>query len=104
MLKKRKKEKRISVDDILAQLDGSDIDLSGTDDQDVDDDDDMEYVPKPARPSSGSESDPSDTDESNPVGLPSTSSSGLAKQPNGKKTQAIKKCNCYSHSKGEDRD
>ena len=79
MLKHRKKQKNISVDDTLTQLDGSDIDLSSTDDED----DDVEYVPEPTTSSSNSELGFSDTDE--PHTIPSTSSSTLLKQLKGKK-------------------
>ena len=72
---KPKETKNISVDDTLTQLDGSDIDLSSTDDKYKDDD--IEYVPEPNKSSSNSELGFSDTDE--PDTISSTSSSSLAK-------------------------
>ena len=69
------------MDDILTKLDGSDIDLSSTDDKY--EDDDIEYVPEPTKSSSNSELGFSDTDE--PDTIPSTSSSTLIKQLKGKK-------------------
>ena len=63
------------MDDTLTQLDGSDRDLSSTDDKYKDDD--IEYVPEPNKSSSTSELGFSDTDE--PDTIPSTSSSSLAK-------------------------
>ena len=69
------------MDDILTQLDGSDIDLSSVDDEY--EDDDIEYVPEPTKLSSNFESGFSDTDE--PDTIPSTSSSTLVKQLKGKK-------------------
>ena len=72
--------KNIFVDEILIQLDRSDIDLSGTDDEYKDDD--IEYVPETAKSSSDSELLSSDTDK--PDAIPSTSSSALAKQLEGK--------------------
>ena len=70
MLKNRKKQKYISVDDTLTQLDESDIDLSGTDNEygDVY----IEYVSEPAKLSSEPELRSSDTDEADSV--PNTSS------------------------------
>ena len=64
------------MDDILTQLDGSDINLSSTDDKYKDDD--IEYVPEPNNKlSSNSELGFNDTDE--PDTIPSTSLSSLAK-------------------------
>ena len=62
-------------------MDGSDIDLSSTDDEY--ENDDVEYVPEPTTSSSNSELGFSHTDE--PDTIPSTSSSTLLKQLKGKK-------------------
>ena len=68
------------MDDTLTQIDGSNVDLSSTDDEY--EDDDIEYVPEP-KSSSNSELGFSDTDE--PDTIPRTSSSSLSKQLKGKK-------------------
>ena len=81
------------MDDILTQLDGSDIDLLSTDDEH--EDGDIEYAPEPTKSSSNSELGFSDTDE--PDAIPSTSSSTLAKQLKGKKVE-ITECYGYSFS------
>ena len=81
---KLKETKNISVDDILTQLDGFDIDLSHfTRADDENEDDDLKYILKPNKSSSNSELGFSDTDE--PDTIPSTSSSSLAKQLKEKK-------------------
>ena len=85
MLKNRKKRKNISLNDILTQLDGSDIDLTSTDDEY--EDDDIEWVPEPNKSPSCFELGFSDTDD--PDTIPSTSSSSLAKQLKGKKEKSI---------------
>ena len=63
----------------MTQLDGSDIDLSSTDDEYKD----IKYVPEPNKSSSNSELRFSDTDE--PDTIPSINLSSLAKQLKGKK-------------------
>ena len=73
------------MNDILTQLDGSDIALSSTDDEY--EDDDIEYVPEPNKSSSDFELGFSDTDE--PDTIPSTSSSSLAKQLKEKKKKSL---------------
>ena len=76
MLKNQKKRKNISVDDILTQLDESDIDFLSTDDEY--ENDDIECVSEPTKSSSDFELVFNDTGESDAI--PSTSSSTSAKQ------------------------
>ena len=76
------------MDDVLTQLDGFDIDILSTDDKY--EDDNLEYVPEPNKPSSNSELGFSDTDESHTI--PSTSLSSSAKQLKEKKKEEITEC------------